>query len=95
MNRIEVNVQTGESTLVELTPEEEQELVERAATDEGRLAERTRLQAIADDVLRQQLLAQLSTATNLQISAFVDNQVTDLASARTMFKRILLLLAAK
>lgn len=57
--------------------------------------EQTRLQGIRDDAMRQQLLTQLSTATNLQISQFVDNQVSDLASAKTMLKRILLLLAAR
>src|SRR3990167_17363 len=59
------------------------------------LAEKVRLQAIRDDALRQELLAQLDTATNVQISAFIDNQVTDLQSARTMFKRILLMLAIR
>ena len=59
------------------------------------LAEQARFQAIRDDALRQQLKAQLDTATNAQISAYVDAQVTDLASARTMFKRLLLLLAAR
>lgn len=55
-------------------------------------AERLRLQGIREDALRQQLQAQLDAATAAQISSFVDNQVTDLASARLMFKRILLLL---
>ena len=62
---------------------------------QAELDEQARLQAIKDDFLRQQLLTQLNTATNLEISTFVDNQVTDLASAKTMFKRILLLLAAR
>lgn len=66
-----------------------------AAAQAARDAEAARLQAIRDDALRQQLVSQLATATNAQISAFVDAQVIDLASARTMLKRILLLLAAK
>ena len=57
------------------------------------LAEQARQQAIKDDALRIQLVTRLTTATNLEISNYVDVQVTDLASARTMFKRILLILA--
>lgn len=39
------------------------------------------------------LLDRLRTATPQQIVDYVDAQVTDLASARTMFKRVLLVLA--
>lgn len=92
MDRIELNIKTGELTTISLTPEEEQGALLRESAE---VPARQRLQALRDDALRQQLLTQLSTATNLQISQFVDNQVTDLASARTMFKRILLLLAAR
>lgn len=46
------------------------------------------------DVTRADLLARLRAATPAQISAYVDNQVTDLASARALFKKILLVLVA-
>lgn len=38
MNRIEVNVQTGERKVIELTPEEEKELVARAAIEAAKPA---------------------------------------------------------
>ncbi len=50
---------------------------------------------VVADPLRQALITQLKGATNAQISAYVDAQVTDLASARLMLKRIILLLATQ
>ena len=41
---------------------------------------------------RQELLDRLRTATPDEIDDWVDNQVTTLASARAMFKRILLMM---
>jgi hypothetical protein len=62
---------------------------ERAAEQ----AERDRLDTIRADALRQDMVDKLSVATPQQISDFVDANVTNLAGARNMFKRILLLLA--
>lgn len=45
------------------------------------------------DTERQTLLAQLRNATLAQIKTYVDNNTTDLASARVMLRRIILLLA--
>jgi hypothetical protein len=64
---------------IDLTPEES--------------SEQARKTAIVSDPLRANLLNAVKTATNAQISNYVDNNVTDLASARTMFKRILLLIS--
>jgi len=50
-------------------------------------------QSIIDDPLRQALLNQLRGATNVQINNYVDANVTDLATARTMLKRVILVLA--
>jgi len=57
------------------------------------IAEAARRAALRSDALAVELLAQLRAATPAQISNYVDAQVTDLASARTMFKRIMLILA--
>ncbi len=45
------------------------------------------------DATRQELITQLSTATPAQINTYVNNNVTDLAGARALFKKILLVLA--
>lgn len=45
------------------------------------------------DPLRLALINQLRGATNVQINNYVDANVTDLATARTMLKRVILVLA--
>lgn len=57
------------------------------------IARKQREAAFNADTVRMDLLDRLRTATPTQINTYVDNQVTDLASARTMFKRILLVLS--
>jgi hypothetical protein len=56
-------------------------------------AERLRLANLKGDALAVEMLDRLRTATPTQISTYVDNNVLDIASARTMLKRILLVLA--
>lgn len=63
---------------------------DKEATEE---AERTRFANLRGDALAQDLLAQLRTATPMQISNYVDSNVTDLASARTLLKKIILVLS--
>ena len=65
------------------------ETAQQAARDQAAAA----LDALRADALARDLTGRLRTATPAQIDAWVDAQVTDLASARTMFKRILLVLA--
>ena len=43
---------------------------------------------------KEAALAALENATPAQISAFVDNNVTDLASARALMKKMLLMITA-
>jgi hypothetical protein len=59
-------------------------------TDDDELARR---EAIRTDPERVDLLNRLRTATAAQIRTYVDNNVTNLASAREMLKRILILIA--
>lgn len=66
-----------------------------AARDAALTAETSRLEALRKERLAQELLDKLNSSTPAQISDFVDNQITDLPSARLMFKRILLLLAVR
>jgi len=53
----------------------------------------TRKSSFDADATRADLLARLRTATPAQINTYVDANVTDLASARALFKKILLVLA--
>lgn len=50
-------------------------------------------QTVMNDPLRAALINQLRGATNVQINNYVDANVTDLATARTMLKRVILVLA--
>jgi len=57
------------------------------------IARRAAREAMQNDPRAVDLRNRLGTATPAEIDAWVDAQVTDLASARTMFKRILVVLA--
>ena len=57
------------------------------------ITERTARREVQNDARAVELRDKLRTATPAEISAYVDAQVLDLASARTMFKRVLLVLA--
>lgn len=57
------------------------------------LAEQARRDALRADALRADLIAKLNAATPASINTFVDNNVANLADARLMFKKILLILA--
>lgn len=46
------------------------------------------------DATRADLLVRLRTATPAQINAYVDSNVTNLAEARTLLKKVLLVLAS-
>lgn len=68
-------------------------VLDQAAQDAVRTAREAAVVELARDLNYQQLYTNLRDATPAQIASWVDAQVTDLASARTMFKRILILLA--
>lgn len=57
------------------------------------IAEEERKLSIVNDPTRQDLLTRLKSASAAQISTWVDNNVTDLASARNVIKMILKLIA--
>lgn len=57
------------------------------------IAARQEREALRDDPRAVELRDKLRAATPQQISDYVDAQVTDLASARLMFKRLLIVLA--
>lgn len=59
------------------------------------LANRQRRADLDNDARVVDFLDRLNSATPATLDAFVDNNVTDLAGARTVFKRILLVLAVR
>lgn len=61
--------------------------------DPEEAARKIRREAFDADTTRQELLAQLQASTPAQINTYVNNQVTDLASARTLLKKILLVIS--
>ena len=72
--------------------EQDQWTVEHDALVVG---ENVRRNALRQDQRFQTILARLEDATPAEIDDFVEAEVTTLAGARTMFKRVLLLLAKK
>ncbi len=56
-------------------------------------ADDIRVAAFLSDIDRQALVTAVQTATPAQIKTFVTNNVTDLASARVMLMKILLLIS--
>jgi hypothetical protein len=62
----------------------------------GRQIEATsiRNESFASDSERQELLARLHTATPVQIKNYVENNVTSLATAKTLLAKVLLVLSA-
>lgn len=73
-------------TLAEVTAE-----ITRLTTADN--AETARRASIQTDPVRVDLLQRLAGATPAQIDTYVDNNVNTLADAKTMFKRILKLIA--
>lgn len=67
----------------------------QASAQAAAAAEAQRVDGIRAHALLQEIDVALAAATPATISTYVDNNVTDLASARTMMKRILLYLAAR
>jgi hypothetical protein len=59
----------------------------------AQLVEAARRQEIVADATRIDLAGRLKMATATQIHAYVDTNVTDIATARALLKRILLLIA--
>lgn len=56
-------------------------------------AEIARLAAIRADATRQDLINRLNSATPVQINTYVDNNMNNLAEARALVKKILLVIA--
>lgn len=93
---IQIDVRTGETRIIPFTAKAEafydaEDARIRAAAAAKELAQTQRAAVAADPFCEE--LALLKTATPAQIKNYIDGQVTDLASARVMLKRMALLLA--
>ena len=80
-----------------LTPEEVTELEERRIVFEAQAplceARQGRFEGFTKDTERTELMARLRSHTVAELDTWIDSQVTDLSSARRMFKIILRVLA--
>lgn len=56
-------------------------------------AEATRERAFLSDADRQEMIDRLTTATPAQIKTYVNNNVTNLAGAKTLLAQLMLVLA--
>lgn len=74
-------------------PDDHPEVLAGPVPTSAQTAEIARRQAIRDDALRIDLLNRLRTATAAQINNYVDANVVDIAGARALFKRILLVIS--
>lgn len=66
---------------------------EYVAEAAARQAEAARVQAFKADAIRQDMVTRLTSATPQEISDFIDGNVTNLAGARAVLKRVLFILA--
>lgn len=95
MNRIEINVKTGEQVLTPLTPEEVSDAQARTAaeaSDPERLRaiedEESRATAKADNVIRY-----LVTHTPAECAAYVNANVNNLADAKAFLGKVAMVLS--
>lgn len=89
MDRIEINVKTGEQVVVPLTPEEAAAALARTAAE---ATNPVRLQQQADAIAHAEAKADtvvqyLRDHTPAECESYVQINVTDLASARQMLKK--------
>lgn len=61
--------------------------------DAASTAYNAKQKALSDDADRRDLLDRLQSATPAQIKTYVDNNVNNLAEAKALFKKILLILS--
>jgi hypothetical protein len=78
---------------VQTKPTEQEIVDEIAALDAAATAEATREADIRGDAGRVDLLNRLKTASPSQIDTWVDNNVTNIATARTVLKAIIKVIA--
>lgn len=97
MNKIVIDVRTGSQQVVALTPEEEADAVARTAAEEA-VAAPIRKQA-ADDVIAansaksDNVIQYLVTHTPAECAQYVQDNVTDLASAKAFLKKVAMALS--
>lgn len=95
MNRIEINVETGEQVVVPLTAEEIADAEARAAAE---ASDPERLQAIADEGNRataksDNVIQYLVTHTPAECAAYVNANVNNLADAKAFLGKVAMALS--
>lgn len=96
MERIEVDVKTREIKTITLTPEEEADSVARTAAE---AIDPVRLQHIADaqskaEAKADAIVQYLRDHTPAECANYVQDNVTDLASAKAFLKKVAIVLCA-
>lgn len=98
-SRISVDMSTNPPTVttIPFTAAEEEAETQNEAADaalaQTQTASAARLATFTGDSSRAQILSLLQTSSPAQIRNFVQNQVTDLPSARTLLANLLVLIA--
>lgn len=97
MNKIVIDVRTGLQQVVALTPEEEADAVARTAAEEA-VAAPIREQAAADVIAANSaksdnVIQYLVTHTPAECAQYVQDNVTDLASAKAFLKKVAMALS--
>lgn len=98
MDRIEINAVTGQSQVIQLTAEEEADAIARHNATESIEAPK-RAQAAADAAAKAEAKADnivqyLRDHTPDECAQYVQNNVTDLASAKAFLKKVAIVLCA-
>lgn len=90
MNRIEIDLQTGQQTIVSLTSEEG---VDAATRTNAEASDPARLQALADAQAKasaqaDNVIQYLINHTPAECDSYVQTNVTDLASAKAFLRKV-------
>lgn len=98
MNRIVFDLKTGQQVVVPLTPEEEADAVARTAAEQAEqapiIAARSVLIAAKTEAQADNIVQYLRDHTPTECEQYVQNSVTDLASAKAFLKKVAIVLCA-
>lgn len=97
MSRIVIDVKTGEQSIVPLTPEEEADAASRTAAEIAenapREAARQALVAAKAEAKADIIVQYLRDHTPAECAQYVQDNVTDLASAKAFLKKVAIVLS--
>lgn len=96
MSRIVFDLKTGQQVVVPLTPEEEADAVARTAAEQAEqapiIAARSALIAAKAEAQADNIVQYLRDHTPAECAQYVQDNVTDLASAKAFLKKVAIVL---